>query len=117
MQGAPDLKIEFLAATRPEKVGDSAKDKVSGSKAPQVKQAFSPSNGSRHVLKSRTPKEDSLMAIKAQPFSSSVEDTKKNLNMSLEASSAYPSTSLFDHQGSSKTSINIDTQHINVSLT
>jgi hypothetical protein len=57
------------------------------------------------------------MAIKAQPFSSSVEDTKKNLNLSLEASSAHPSTSLFDHQGTSKTSINIDTQHINVSLT
>jgi hypothetical protein len=116
VQGAPDLKIEFLAATRPEKVVDGAKDKVSGSKAPQVKQAFSPSNSSRHVLKSRTPKEDSLMAIKAQPFSSSVEDTKKKLNLSIEASSAHPPTSLFD-QGSSKTSINIDTQHINVSLT
>lgn len=116
MQGSIDLQIEFLAATRPEKIGEGSKEKVSGGKAPQVKQAFSPGNSSRHVLKSRTPKEDSLMAIKAQPFSSSVEDTKKNLNLSIEASSAYPPTSLFD-QGSSKTSINIDTQHINVSLT
>lgn len=116
MQGSNDLQVEFLAATRPEKIGEGSKEKVGGNKAPQAKQAFSPANGSRHILKSRTPKEDSLMAIKAQPFYSSVEDTKKNLNLSIEASSAHPPTSLFDH-GSSKTSINIDTHHINVSLT
>ena len=85
MQGSNDLQIEFLAATRPEKMRDGSREKVTGSKAPShVKQAFSPSSGSRHVLKSRTPKEDSLMAIKAQPFSSSVEDAKNNLNLSIE---------------------------------
>lgn len=77
------MQIEFLAATRPEKMRDGSREKVTGGKA-QGKQAFSPSSGSRHVLKSRTPKEDSLMAIKAQPFSSSVEDAKNNLNLSIE---------------------------------
>ena len=77
------MQIEFLAATRPEKMRDGSKENVSGSEAPG-KQMFSPSSGSRHVLKSRTPKEDSLMAIKAQPFSSSVEDAKNNLNLSIE---------------------------------
>ena len=54
------------------------------------------------------------MSIKAQAFSSSVEDAKKTLNLSLENQS-IKAPSAFD-QGSSKTSINLDTQQINVSL-